>query len=1027
MGTISTGVGLMSGLDIQGLVEQLMAIEARPQKYLKQRVETLVSQRTAFLQLSAQILAVKSAAARFDEADFFKRAKATSSDENVIVATASEGALAGSYPFSVQSLVATHQMISSGFATADSTPVGVGTITLESAKARLAPPTALDSLNGGSGVRRGAIRITDRSGASAEIDLSSALTIDDVVEAINGQVSVNVTASVSGGHLVLTDHTGQTTGSLTVQEVEGGHTAADLGLLVSAAANVLTGRELVYLTEDTLLSSLNDGNGVRRDGVLDDLQIQLRDGSTIDVSLSNNLRSETRLAALNGGAGVRLGTIRITNRAGDSADVDLTGATTIQDIQSSISDAGLDLSVTLINSYLLITDKSGSEDSEGTLKIEDVGGGFAARDLGIAQEVEGASLTGADIYGVRTLGDVLRAINLDSENTGALVAAISDDGYGITLTDTSVGTGTTTVVALQDPLGNDSGAAEDLGILTASGTGTIASRHLIAGLETVLLRSLNGGRGVDQGIILLTARDGTETQIELIGLNTLSEVIEAINALSETSKISAAINAAGNGIVLKDFSPGTGALDVADLAGSTAQDLGIYGSVMADTLDGGNLQRQYISATTRLEDLNAGRGIARGTFTITDSSGARATVDLTQGNEVTLADVIREIKTRGIGVEASINATGDGLLLTDTAGGAGRLTVVDGGAGTAADLNIAGTADEGQTTIDGSFEIHIEVDPGEGLNAVASKINGARAGVSASVLSDGSSTNPYRLLLASELSGSRGEMMVDTGGLDLSFSTLVEARDAVVFLGDPGSSSSLMLTSSTNTLDGVVPNVTIDLLATSSAPVQVSVAPDVEGLVTDMKTFVTTFNTVLDSMDELTAFDAKTGERAVLTGDSTVQRIRNRLYGIVRHAVTTGGVYDRLNDVGLSLRNGARLQFDEDRFRQAMAENPQDVQALFTQAETGLGAIIDEELTALTESGSGLIDRHNEAIRSQEELLNDRIAAMQVLLDAKEQRLLNQFYAMEEALARLDAQQSALSGLQTLVSSLGSIRSSRST
>ena len=50
----------------------------------------------------------------------------------------------------------------------------------------------LSLLNGGAGVERGQIRITDRSGASEVIDLRSALTIDDVVEAINSSDKIDV-------------------------------------------------------------------------------------------------------------------------------------------------------------------------------------------------------------------------------------------------------------------------------------------------------------------------------------------------------------------------------------------------------------------------------------------------------------------------------------------------------------------------------------------------------------------------------------------------------------------------------------------------------------------------------------------------------------------------------------------------------------------------------------------------------------------------------------------------------------------
>jgi len=1009
MGTISSGIGLMSGLDIASTVEALMMFERRPQQLLELRVQALIGERTSFLELSAMVLAAKSAASRFDEASFFRKAKATSSDENVITATAEEGALSGSYAFTVHSLVTNHQLISAGFATQDATAVGAGTITLESAAARLSPETLLDTLNGGAGVGRGTIRITDRSGASTEIDLWTALTVDDVVDAINMQSEVAVTASVSSGHLVLTDETGQSVANLSVSDVGIGQMASDLGIAGSVAADVLTGTDVVYLADASLLSFLNDGNGVRRNGTSDDFSIELRDGSTIDVNLSGKLSTDTTLGVLNHGAGVRLGTIKITDRAGNSAEADLTTAQTMGDVQTIISGLGLNVSTTLIDSHLVITDSTDEDDVTGSLKIEDVDGGHAAQDFGIAQDTEESSITGSDVHVVDTLGDILRAINLDSENTGTLEASISGDGWGITLTDTSAGGGTTTVTVL-----NDSHAAEDLGILTSSTTGTITSRHLLAGLDTVLLQSLNGGSGVELGTIQLINRDFGITPVDLTGLNSVADVVDAINAVSGFSEITASINEAGNGLVLTDHTGGTGSLVVADVTGSAAADLNLLINASVDYVDSGNLQRQYINENTRLDELRNGQGVRRGKFSIMDSSGETATVDLTQGNEVTLGDVISEINSRGIGVVASINERGDGLLLTDTAGGTLQLTVTEENGTIAADLGILGTAADDETTIDGSLEVNVEIDADDTLNDVLSKINSAGADVQASVLNDGSSVRPYRMVLASELSGARGEMMVDTGSTGLSFSTLVEAQDAMVFMGQPGSPSSLMLTSSTNTLDDVVPKVRIDLLATSDTPVQVNVAPDVESVVSDVKTFVATFNGAIDKIEDLTAFDTETYERGILFGDATVERIRSRLYRTMRTSVDTGGIYSRMNDVGLSLGNGAKLQLDEDRLREALSENREDVEALFTQAETGLGIIIEEELAGITDNGTGLIDSHSQLLQEQEDLLTKRIEEMEVLLAAKEQRLYNDFYAMEQALAQMSSQQSALESLSSL-------------
>ena len=73
MGTISSGVGLISGLDIEGLVGSLLQIDARPRDTLLRRIEGLTTRQTAFLGLQAQLLAVRLGAVNFGDDAVFEQ------------------------------------------------------------------------------------------------------------------------------------------------------------------------------------------------------------------------------------------------------------------------------------------------------------------------------------------------------------------------------------------------------------------------------------------------------------------------------------------------------------------------------------------------------------------------------------------------------------------------------------------------------------------------------------------------------------------------------------------------------------------------------------------------------------------------------------------------------------------------------------------------------------------------------------------------------------------------------------------
>jgi flagellar hook-associated protein 3 FlgL len=105
---------------------------------------------------------------------------------------------------------------------------------------RLAGTTLLTSMGGGAGFSGGSLHVTDGLGAGADINLSGAATVQDVLDAFNGS-GLAVTARISD------DETGITlegSGSLTVAEVAGGSAAQQLGLLGTTSSGALVGRDV---------------------------------------------------------------------------------------------------------------------------------------------------------------------------------------------------------------------------------------------------------------------------------------------------------------------------------------------------------------------------------------------------------------------------------------------------------------------------------------------------------------------------------------------------------------------------------------------------------------------------------------------------------------------------------------------------------------------------------------------------------------------------------------------------------------
>jgi flagellar hook-associated protein 2 len=648
--------------------------------------------------------------------------------------------------------------------------------------------------------------------------------------------------------------------------------------------------------------------------------------------------------------------------------------------------------------------------------------------LGIAADVEDSSVSGRDIYRVATLGDAIRAINFAPDNTGFVEARISDDGNAILL-----GTSAFTVEPILVSSSEGSTAARDLGLEGASFEGgqDFRSRDLIAGLETVLLSSLNGGQGFELGEVAFTAGNQLTTSIDFSDAVTLQDIIDLINADQDEdgqpdTGLVASVSASGNKLELSRAQGVEGPISIGDVTGTLAETLGISGTFQEVDLNhegaflSANLQLQYISRQTNLEDLNGGRGVASGRFRITDSSGAVFEINLPNGLE-TLGEAIDQINDQTPDtLVARINHTGDGLLIEDTSGGTSSLTIEDvTGSTTASDLRITGSAEDGENFIDGSNEIRIDIAASDTLADIVQRINDAGGPFSASILNDHGDTNPFSLSITSEVSGSAGELIIDEIGIDFGFTTLSRAQDALISVGGSEASDPLLISSSSNTIDDIIEGVTLNLLTSDDEDVTVTVAQDIDSIVEAVRTFVEDFNDVQSTIDEYTSFDPDTLERGILLGDSTVNAVRTRLANAVTRQFGSGE-FSWLFSVGIRISGDNKLTFDEEKFREAYARAPEQVEELFTEAETGFGAIVKETLDEITRESDGLIAQRNDLLENQKELLSDRIAALNVLLEAKRARLENQFIALERALASLQDQQNALVTLSSLIPSISS-------
>lgn len=262
MAIVSGGIG--SGLDVNGLVSQLMALERRPLNLLEARKSAFNSQLSAFGRIKSDLDAFRSAASALRAAGGFDLFKASAGDEKILSVTASSTASAGPHSINVTSLArAQIQVANTGRADTSSALNLSGDLTF-----------AFGTSN---------FSVTIEAGAS----------LADIQGAINSATgNTGVTASIlndgtaNGNRLVLTAKNSGTDNAVTV----GGSLAADFGFAVTVpAANAV-------IDVDGVIGIVKQSNTVT--DVIPGVTLQLRsEGSTTATVTRDNDAIATKVTA----------------------------------------------------------------------------------------------------------------------------------------------------------------------------------------------------------------------------------------------------------------------------------------------------------------------------------------------------------------------------------------------------------------------------------------------------------------------------------------------------------------------------------------------------------------------------------------------------------------------------------------------------------------------------------------------------------------------------------------------------------
>lgn len=490
----------------------------------------------------------------------------------------------------------------------------------------LTESTRLADLNGGQGISRGSVAVSDGTNSSI-VRLDGAATLGDVARLLekyppgwdaNPPSGRTLTARVTSTGLTLQ----LSGGNLSVSEVAGGTTAGELGIkhLPLGSAGPLVGATVARrLTVTTPLSDLLGARStayVASSAINNDLVFEAAANGTTYNGTKIQFLDDDRFQA---GPGVTAGNETATFSASATPAI------------ASLALPGID------NDLILTATTAGTAYNDVSIDV-------------VAQAGIGNSPTASYSAGPpKRL--TLTIDNAGGTTLGALVTAINAEGHFQATPDPTAGEayvagGAVSATAAGTNRGNtfnSGGAANTLFVHIQSGSTTanqVVAAVNAAGLPFVArldLAEANNGSGAiydssTNPLATGTASGGSGKVIDLtsglrinsagvaytVDLSAAKNVGDVLNAINSAgANVLAEINATGNGINLRSVLSGAD-FSVGENGGTTAADLGV----------------RSLTAATTLGDLNHGLGVFKtgGTdFVVRRQDGVQLNVNLTSG------------------------------------------------------------------------------------------------------------------------------------------------------------------------------------------------------------------------------------------------------------------------------------------------------------------------------------------------------------------------------------------------------------
>lgn len=302
----------------------------------------------------------------------------------------------------------------------------------------------------------------------------------------------------------------------------------------------------------------------------------------------------------------------------------------------------------------------------------------------------------------------------------------------------------------------------------------------------------------------------------------------------------------------------------------------------------------------------------------------------------------------------------------------------------------------------------------DSLSGIRDAINGANAGVTASILTDASGS---RLVLRSDDTGEDNGFSLSTLGATGEFNALAFTGQTSP-ASDSGAQGNVRATnlqavvngaaveSAGNTLSNVLDGISITATRTTTTARTVVIERDLADMKTKVEGFVTAYNDLMTFLKTQTAYNEATKTAAPLQGDRVALLVQGQMRLAAIDGTAASTAFTRLAEVGITLQVSGKLQVDGSKLDKAL-EQLDEVAKLFSRDETGTTqdgvALRISELVDQFTDPDGAIDRKQAALRARLDRNKDDQERMEERLAGVEARLKKQYGALDSKMSTLNS------------------------